>query len=164
MKNNSIVIKPDHSSGSYNQAFGSKYLTTSFSAEWVTGWNPLWGQTSSSSWILHRGQVPNADLICFSSYFFRWSSVGTFHGGNYLNDVIRTQSSFHTSSKIWNRVDRWPELCFISAIGFSFCGFYRFFCWKPAPVHITSTHCQVIIQEYRFSGSLQQLESMSNLG
>ena len=26
--------------------FGSKYLTTSFSAEWVTGWNPLWGQTS----------------------------------------------------------------------------------------------------------------------
>ena len=43
--------------------------------------------------------------------------------------------------------------------------FYRFFCWKPAPVHIhTSTHCQFIIQEYRFSGSLQQLESMSNLG
>ena len=26
--------------------FGSKYLTTSFSAEWGTGRNPLWGQTS----------------------------------------------------------------------------------------------------------------------
>ena len=36
--------------------FGSKYLTTSFSAEWVSGWNPLWGQTSyflldAASWI-----------------------------------------------------------------------------------------------------------------
>ena len=38
--------KPDHTSGSYSQAFGSKYLTTSFSAEWVTGWNPLWRKTS----------------------------------------------------------------------------------------------------------------------
>ena len=38
--------KPYHTSGSYSQAFGSKYLTTSFSAKWVTGWNPLWRKTS----------------------------------------------------------------------------------------------------------------------
>ena len=54
--------------------------------------------------MLHRGQVPNAELICFTVYFIHWVSVGTFHGGKYLHDIIRRQSSFHTSQKVLCRV------------------------------------------------------------
>ena len=114
---------------------------------------PRGGRHHCFSWILHRGQVPDADLIFYTVHFLRWGSVGTFHG-KYLHDVIRRQSSFHTSQKVRNRFVSFPELWFISVIGFCFCDFLPVFqlVWNRHRYIWTCNHCQFIIQEYRFSG------------
>ena len=137
MKNNLIVIKPDHSSGSYSQAFGSKYLTTSFSAEWVTGWNSLWGQTSNflldaASWTCSECRIGlflhlflpmgfsrnffTEKITCMTSSEHNRVSIPPQRSGIGLTDDRSCDSS--------------QQLPFHSVI------FHRFFCWKPASVHI----------------------------
>ena len=125
---------------------------------------PRGGRHHWFSWILHRGQVPDADLIFYTVHFLRWGSVGTFHGGNYLHDVIRRQSSFHTSQKVRNRFVSFPELWFISVLAFVSVIFYRFFSWSETG---TGTYELVSIVNllFRSTGSLvSAAESMLRPG
>ena len=53
----------------------------------------------AASWTSSGCRSDHPQLLILPS-----GSVGTFHGGKYLHDVILTQSSFHTSPKVRNRV------------------------------------------------------------
>ena len=76
----------------------------------------------AASWTSSGCKSDHPQLLILPS-----GSVGTFHGGKYLHDVILTQSSFHTSPKVRNRVSDSRSCVSSHRLAFSFCGLCRFF-------------------------------------
>ena len=101
----------------------------------------------AASWTSSGCRSDHPQLLILPS-----GSVGTFHGGKYLHDVILTQSSFHTSPKVRNRVSDSRSCVSSYRLAFLSVGYAGFFCWKPAPVHkIYMYPLSDFVQEYRFS-------------
>ena len=89
--------------------------------------------------LLHRGQVPDAEMIFHSSTVFNSS-------GQVQSELFTEENTCMTSSED-NQVSIPPQRFGISLtddrgcdssqqLAFHSVDFYRFFCWKPAPVHM----------------------------
>ena len=96
----------------------------------------------AASWTSSGCRSDHPQLLILPS-----GSVGTFHGGKYLHDVILTQSSFHTSPKVRNRVSDSRSCVSSHRLAFLSVGYAGFSAGnRHRCIRSICTHCQILFK------------------
>ena len=134
-RGNSIGRKADHTSGSNSQAFGGNFSRRTSQSNKTTKRNSPWRQTSFRFFIVEKFRVH----VCAVTVIILSVEVQSEHSteentcmtSSEHNQVSIPPKSFGIGLTDYRSCDSSQQLAFVSV------DLYQFFCWKPAPVHVT---------------------------